>query len=181
MAAATTPGRPDYIRGGGGVRLDPRLVVTVLAAGVAVVVLVVSVSLAAATASANRRADRLRTAGVPVAATVTGCLGIGSGVGMGVEYWSCRASYVVGSRKVSATLAGSRHLLRDGQVVAARAVPGDPGSLTAVAAVPAATAHGSYLPPALLAVGGLALAGVAARAGRRRPAPGGRGPDQAAR
>lgn len=108
-----------------------RVLVTLALVGLAVLTIILTVS----ATHQNSRLDQLRNHGVAVTATVTGCLGVGSGVGMGIEYWQCRASYTLEGQQYQAVLGGSRSHLKNGQLVPAVAVPGKPGLLSTVTAV----------------------------------------------
>lgn len=125
-----SPSGPGFIRAGGGVSLNGRRVATVLAALGLAVLVVVTATVAVSDARANSRIDRLRAHGVPVTVTVTGCLGISSGVGMGIEYWRCGGTYTLASRTYEAIIGGQRALLDKGQRIQAVAVPGDAASLS---------------------------------------------------
>lgn len=156
MSDSTVPASRDYIRGGGGSDTDPRRVLRILVWVLVAVLAGVTVALAVTTAGNGSQADRLRSRGVAVQATVTGCLGIGDGVGMGVEYWQCKGSYSLGGPdSYDAVIGGSRRLLGTGTLVAARVVPGDPASLTLASALPAPASISSYVPA--IVTGGLTL------------------------
>ena len=129
------PGDAAYIRGGGGVEVDARLVVRVVAALGILALVGTAVALTVSAASANSRIDRLRHRGVPVTAVVSGCLAIGSGIGMGIEYWQCRADYTLSGHRYNEVIGGSRTLLDRGQTVQAVAVPGEAASLSTTAFV----------------------------------------------
>jgi hypothetical protein len=96
--------------------------------------LAVTVALTISAVRENSRVDTLRHQGVPVQVTVTGCQGISSGVGMGIEYWQCQGTYSLDGRSYNEVIGGSRALLRAGQIVPAVAVPGQPRLLSATAA-----------------------------------------------
>ena len=156
--AGPTPGDGGYIRGGGGVEIHTRRVVDVVAAG-CVALLVASVVVLSVSAShQNGQLTTLRHHGVPVEVTVTGCLGISSGVGMGIEYWQCRGSYTLGGQSYQEVLRGSRTLLEAGQQIPAVAVPGQPALVTTASAVgKSRSAWTPYVAPALLGVAAIAV------------------------
>jgi hypothetical protein len=145
-------------------------------AGVALVGLVVATIWASvATASNRSRADELRKHGVPVRATVTSCVGISSGIGMGIEYYQCRATYALAGSSFESELHGDRSLLATGRIVDAVAVPGDPGSLSLAGRAPRSSG-GSWTAAVVLGALSLALAlGMVALYRRGRSA--GRGED----
>lgn len=135
----------SYVRGAGGVAVDSRRIIEILAVIVSLILVGVTIYLFVATTSRNADRDRLRRSGVPVQATVTGCSAIGDGVGMGIEYWDCTASFILSGRTYSAVLNGNRVQQQPGQVLNALVVPGDPSSLS-LPGVATRSAHSSYLP-----------------------------------
>src|SRR5579864_9003294 len=140
--ADQTPGGPTYIRAGGGVQMNGRRVAGVLVWLCVLALLGLAVYLAALATRQDSRASLLHRHGVPVDVVVTGCRGISSGVGMGIEYWQCRGSFVLGGRGYDDVLInGSRRLLQPGQHVDGLDVPGRPDLLSTAASVSAA--HGS--------------------------------------
>ena len=129
------PGDATYIRGGGGVDMNPRLLAAVLAwVGVAVLA-AFAAYYAVSGSQRSSNLSELRAKGVPVEATVKGCVAIGSGVGMGIEYWQCNASYTLAGSAFTERLNGSRAFIENGQTIAAVAVPGDPSLLSTAASV----------------------------------------------
>ncbi len=156
-----------FIRAGGGVALGGQRVAAVLGVLCVMALIAVTAAVAVSDARANASTDRLRSHGVPVQVTVTGCLAISSGVGMGIEYWRCRGTYAMGSRTYEEVIGGQRTLLEQGRRIEAIAVPGDPSLL----AVPAALgSRRSYTlaevlggVTAVMILGGLGLALVARR------------------
>jgi hypothetical protein len=170
MPAATTPESGSYIRGGGGVEIDPRRIVRPLAAICILALAGLSIGLAVDAGNQNGRAATLRKHGVPVTVSVTGCLAVSSGIGMGVEYWQCRGDFSLGGHRYNEVIGGSRALLEPGRQVAALAVPGQPASLSTVASV--AEKHSSFTPyvtPVVLgAVAVVWAGGWALRSGPRK-------------
>jgi Protein of unknown function (DUF3592) len=140
---SSTIGSDDagQVRGVSTKAADPGLVLLIVA-GLAVLVLL---GLAAATtvsaANQNSNLDMLRRHGVPVQATVTACEGIGSGIGMGISYYDCRATYTLDGRSYNEIIGGSRSQLPVGQVVSAVAVPGHPSLLSTTSAVQKQPSH----------------------------------------
>lgn len=161
-----------FIRAGGGVVLNGRRIAVVLGALGLAVLIAVTAFVASSAVSANSQIDRLRSQGVPVQMTVTGCLGISSGIGMGIEYWQCRGTYSLGGRTYEEIIGGQRQLLDAGQRIAVVAVPGHP----ALVSIPQALRRRhSYTLAEVLAAVTVAwmLAGVALVArDRRRRRPG---------
>lgn len=178
MQAASEPTgglSSGYIRGGGGVSVDGSTVLRLLAVTLLLGLVTLSVVVAIATSHRHSRLSALRSRGISVPVTVNSCLGISSGVGMSIEYWQCRGSFVVGGQKFERVIGGSRTLLERGQVVTGRVLPGQPSSLYLERSIPPPQQGiGSYT--ASLASGAAAavlaggLAWIEARR-RRRPEP----------
>jgi len=127
-----------------------------------------AVALAVSTTGNNATLSELRHRGVEVRVVITGCVASSSGIGMSVEYWTCRGSYTFGGRRFDEVVRGERALVERGRAMAAVAVPGRPSLLYTPAAlhqVPQgyALAEGLGAAAVVLTVGGIA----AGRAGRR--------------
>jgi hypothetical protein len=151
--AGPLPDENGYIRGGGGVAIQTRRVLGAVAALCVAVLVALIVDLTMAAAHQGAQLSTLRHQGVPVEVTVTGCLAVGSGVGMGIEYWQCRGAYALGGETFNEVIRGSRNLLDAGQQLSALAVPGRPALVSTVSAV--AQRHSAwtrYVAPALLGV-----------------------------
>ena len=119
--------------------------------------------------SGDSRLTLLRDRGVAVQATVTGCTAVSSGIGMGIEYWDCRALYDLGGRRFSAPLGGNRGLLDAGSTVAAVAVPGHPGLLWTAAGVRRGqSSTASYSAAVALGAAGVLVGAARGFAVRRR-------------
>ena len=115
-------------------RVDPDRIVGVVAVAAIVILVVSAIAWTVSAAHQNARLSKLQRHGTPVPATVTGCVGISSGIAMAIEYWECRGSYTLNGARYNEVIRGSRAHLRTGQTVAAIAVPGDPALLSTVAA-----------------------------------------------
>jgi hypothetical protein len=147
----------SYIRGASAVGIDSRRIGWILAVGAVVVLAVSTVLLLISALSSASAASRLRRDGVPVQATVTECTGVSSGIGMGIEFYTCRGSYALSGATFDEPILGSRALLRTGTTVAARVVPRDPATLTLTSAVPSSSGGAAgYTAP--IAVGAVTLA-----------------------
>lgn len=147
-------------------------VAAVLWALCVIVLVAVSVLATVSTANANARAQRLSDHGVPVQMTVTRCLAISSGVGMGIEYWQCRGTYTVGSRTYEEVIGGQRSLLDAGQKIDAVADPDDPSLVSVPGAL--GRRHSYTLAEVMAGITAAVIvagAAVAVVARRRRPAP----------
>ena len=142
-----------HLRGVRVAEADTGRVVRVLVALALVGLAVLTIILTVSAANQNSRIDQLRNHGVAVTATVTSCLGVGSGVGMGIEYWQCRATYTLEGQQYEAVIGGNRAHLQDGQPLPAVAVPGKPSLLSTAGSV-----HGGgsaltpYVTPLVLGV-----------------------------
>ncbi|MDA8045432.1 MAG: hypothetical protein M0Z30_09370 [Actinomycetota bacterium] len=153
----------SYIRGGGGVNVEGARLGAALALAVVIVLAGCTVWQLVSTAAANSASDRLRRSGVPVSITVTGCSGISSGIGMGIEYYQCEGTYRLNGVQVTALIHGSQALIPSGRVVPGRVVPTDSTSLTRTgpgSTPPPQPSVGSYTVTIIL--GGLTLVGGAA-------------------
>jgi hypothetical protein len=190
-ATPATAARPNadgaaQVRGVSTVGADPRFVLRVIASVGVLVLLGVAVATTVSAANHNSNLDTLRHHGVPVRATVTGCEGIGSGIGMGISYYDCRATYTLAGQTYNEILGGSRSQLQPGEVVSAVAVPGRPALLSTASSVEKKSSPwGPYVTPIIvwvvvvLGTPGLLLwwrRGRADASGRR---PGSTGPDAA--
>jgi hypothetical protein len=100
-----------------------------------VALLATTVILAVAGTEQNNRRTELKRQGVPVEATIVGCLGIGSGSGATIYNYSCRASYSLAGRTYEAVIKGTSSVYPVGQRLPAVAVPGHPSLLSTASAV----------------------------------------------
>ena len=157
----------SYIRGAPAATVDSRRVGRVLAYLVVLALAGSAVVMAVLAMSSDSSASRLKRHGVSVEAAVTSCVGISSGIGMGVEYYDCSGRYSLNGQSYVEVIHGSRTDLPIGTVVPALAVPGDPASLSLPGAV-RSSSHGSWV--AAIVLGAAAVAGAAALiAVSRRP------------
>lgn len=151
-------------------------VIRIIVIAVLLALLGIALALTISAARQNSRVEAVRHRGVPVQVTVTGCQGVSSGVGQGIEYWECRGTYSLGGRSYNEVIGGSRVLLENGRTVPAVAVPGQPGLLS-TAAPGAPSFWRSYTAPIVLGV--FVVAGVvtllwwSGRRHRRDPRPAG--------
>ena len=165
------PDSPTYIRAGGGVAVNTRTLAGVLVWLLVAALVGLAAYFAASAAHQDSRLALLREKGVPVVATVTGCTAVSSGVGMGIEYWNCRAGYTLGGRHIAAPLGGNRNRLDAGTTLPAVAVPGHPDLLWAAADVRRVHSSASgYAVAGVLAGAGLLAGGARVFAVRRRRA-----------
>lgn len=167
--AEGSPESSTYIRAGGGVPVNTRTLAGVLVWLFVAGSLGLALYFAVSAAGQDSRLTLLREKGVAVQATVTGCTAVSSGVGMGIEYWNCRASYAVGGHDFTAPLGGNRKLLDAGTVLPAVAVPGHPDLLwTAAGLQRGHSSAAGYTIAGVLAGAGLAAGGARVCVGRRR-------------
>ena len=166
----TSAGSPSYIRAGGGVDIRGSRVAAVAVVICVVVLGALAVSLTVAAVHHNAQIDDLRRSGVAVPVTVTGCVAISSGVGMGTEYWQCRGSYRVASQTYNEVIGGSRQLLSTGERVQGVASSAHPTVVTTAASLRRSPSKWtSFVVPVLLGAAAIALAlGYLAIAGRAR-------------
>jgi hypothetical protein len=167
----TTPEDVEHLRAVRVARVDPGQVIRAI---VVVVIVALAASAAALAISAGRdnaRATRLQQHGVPVVATVSGCSGTSSGIGMAIEYWECRGTYSLGGQQYNEVIRGSRVHLNPGQTVRAVAVPGAPALLsTAAAAAQQHSPWSSYVTAIVLGAVAVGLAVILVVWSRRRRA-----------
>jgi hypothetical protein len=154
MSTTPIPHGPDadnYVRGVRATEVQSGRVLRILAAICLLALVGAEIAVLVTVTNDRSLADKVRRHGVPVTAAVTGCLQISSGIGMGVEYWQCRATYSLDGRSYNEVIRGSRSVLEVRDRVPAVAVPGDPGLLS----TPQSAAHQqslwhTYLTPIIL-------------------------------
>jgi hypothetical protein len=150
---------------GAGVEADrhrvTRIVIAVVMSGLVVLVGV----LYWAGAEKNSQILRLQRDGVPVAVTISGCVGLLGGSGSNAAGYSCRGSFSLSGRRYDEPIPGNQ-LHAPGTVLHAVVVPGDPSLVSPVGAIEAerASAQVFVLPSVLLALWTLALAVLLLRA-----------------
>jgi hypothetical protein len=143
----------SYTRGAPGRAVSARRVAGVLtAAGIAVLMFLVIV-LTVSAVGERSRASRLSRVGVPVTATVTGCVGRASGTGITTVGYTCRGVFTLAGQRHEAVIGGSSKLLSPGAVLAVVADPRHPSVLVSARSV----THGAagwteFIAPALLFV-----------------------------
>ncbi len=114
------------------------------------------VALTISTVYHNDRQAKLQRKGVPVQVTVSGCVGVSSGIGQAIVSYTCRGSYSLDGRTYTEVIGGSSALHHAGDKLDGVALRDDPGSLSTTSAV--ADKKTSYLTPIVL---GLAAVGLA--------------------
>lgn len=82
----------------------------------------------------NAQQSSLAHHGVPVAVTVTSCLGEVAGSGSNISGYACTGTYVVDGKRYSESIPGNA-LLRSGSTIRGVTVLGDPGLLSTPGAV----------------------------------------------
>ena len=147
-----------------------RVGMAALLLGVACLVAIIAV-LFVAGADKNAQIDHLRQQGVPVEATVSGCIGLMGGSGSNQAGYDCKASFALEGRSYSDDLPGSV-LYSPGARLRAVVVPTDPALLSTPRVLAAEQASGRVfvLPTALLAVLG-GIVGALLIKWRRRAGP----------
>jgi hypothetical protein len=120
----------------------------------------------------NNQITALRTTGVPVTVTVSGCLGLLGGSGSNAAGFACRGTYDFRGRRYEEAIPGNVNRAPKSSVRGVIAA-GDPALLSTPAAV--RTEHASwrvFLTPIVLgAVVVVAATGLLVRRSRRPPAP----------
>jgi hypothetical protein len=165
------PGDVDRLRGVRVARVDPARVLGVVAVAAIVILAGSALALTVSAAHQNARLTKIQQHGTPVPVTVTGCVGISSGIAMAIEYWECRGSYSLNGGRYDEVIRGSRAHLRTGQTVTAIAVPGDPALLSTVAGAGQAHSRWSrYIAPIILGALAALLTLALLLWWRRRPA-----------
>jgi hypothetical protein len=154
---------------GAGVDVNVRRVGRVVVALSLVALAVVAVVLLVAGVHKNDQINSLRTHGVPVTVTVSGCLGLLGGSGSNPAGYACRGTFALDGHRYSEDIPGN--VLRPpGTKVQAVAVPGNPPLLSTRHAVATERASASvFIVPAILFVVLVLLAGAVVL--RRRASP----------
>jgi hypothetical protein len=158
---------------GAGVDVNVRRAGRVVVALCFVALAVLAVVLFVAGVHKNDQINSLRTHGVPVTVTVSGCLGLLGGSGSNPAGYACRGTFTLGGHRYSEDIPGN--VLRPpGTKVQAVAVPGNPPLLSTRHAVATERVSDSVfvLPAILLAVLVVLAGAVVLRrraAGRARP------------
>jgi hypothetical protein len=177
--AGTTPG-PDHAAGatggsgeplttlrGAGVQVDIRRAGRVAVILALVTLAAITVVLFVAGAQKNAQIASLHANGVPVEATVAGCLGLMGGSGSNLAGYECSATYSVDGHRYTEGIPGNADHA-PGSILQGVTVPGDPALFSTPGAVASERpSAGVFLVPSLLLVA-LVLAIGAATARRRR-------------
>jgi hypothetical protein len=119
-----------YVRGGTGSSADSRRVARVVVGFVVAVLALLLVVLMVGAAGKDRQDARLKQHGVPVAATVTRCLGLASGTGITVSGYTCWATFAVSGRHYTDVIGGTSQHYARGAIVAAVTDPSRPSVLS---------------------------------------------------
>ena len=154
---------------GAGVDIDVRRASRVVVAVVLVALAALIVVLFTAGVDKNAQITTLRTRGVPVTVTVSGCLGLLGGSGSNAAGYACQGTFTFGGQRYHAAIPGNS-FERPGSTVRAVTDPDDPTLLSTAALV--ATEHASwtvFLLPGGLVILFVLIGGVALRR-RREPA-----------
>jgi hypothetical protein len=175
-AAGAAPDEPVATLRGAGVRADPRCVGRVLGGLCAVAIVVTAGILLVAGAHQNAQIAQLRTHGVPVTVSVTGCVGLMGGSGSNAAGYACRGTFFFDGRRYNEPLPGNT-LYPPGATFRAVTVPGDPALVSTPGAVARERASNRvFIVPVLLLVAPAVLvAAVTAARRRARIAPSRRG------
>jgi hypothetical protein len=161
--------RVGALRGAGvagvNVRRVGRIVVGIAVVGLAVLVVVLFV----AGARKNDQIAELRSHGVPVEMTVSGCIGLLGGSGSNPVGYSCHGTFTIGGHRYDDRIPGNT-LYGPGDTLAGITVASDPALFTTPATLRTQhVSNGVYVVPAVLAVIlVLAVAGLIVLGRRRR-------------
>jgi hypothetical protein len=150
LAITATSLEPISTLRGAGVEVDACRAGRV-AAGVCLAALAVSViALFAAGVHKNAQITGLRTHGVQVQVTVTGCMGLLGGSGSNAAGYTCRGTYTMDSVRYDEVIPGDT-LRPPGMTLRGVTVPGDPSLLSTIRIVDAEHASWSvFVLPAIL-------------------------------
>ena len=132
--AASPSERPVTVLRGAEVNVDPRRAGAMLIGLFLVVLTVVATVLLVAGIRKNDQAATLHDQGVPVAVTVSGCMGLLGGSGSNGAGYACRGTYTFEGHHYEQAIPGSS-LLRTGTTIQGVVVPGDPELLSTPAMV----------------------------------------------
>jgi hypothetical protein len=169
LSREVTPGS-DYIRGAGGIAIDARRLVAILVGIGLLTLATLVVVLGVAAAGDSARTSRLRDHGVPVVASVTGCVALASGTGITASGFRCTATFTIGGTAHSAVLRGSNALYAVGMAVPAVVLPGQPASLTRAGSLRSDQTWRPFVTPAVILVVLVALVSWVLARRSRRPA-----------
>jgi hypothetical protein len=164
---APTDARVGMLRGAG-VSADAhwvgRIVAGILVVGLAVVVVVLLV----AGVRKNDQIATLRTHGMPIQMTVSGCMGLLGGSGSNPVGYSCHGTFIIGGHHYDDQIPGNT-LYGPGDTLAGITVASDPRLFTTPAALRSLRASGRvYVVPAILTVVLVSVVAGLAVLGRRR-------------
>jgi hypothetical protein len=174
------PGGPLSALRGAGVSVDARRVGRVAIALCLATMAVVAVILFVAGADKNAQINELRTQGVTIKITVTGCMGLLGGSGSNAAGYACRGTYTFRGHRYDEAIPGNVDLIPRSTlpVVIARSEPGLVSTVQAVREEH--TSWRVFIAPAVLAL--LDIVAIALLLVKRRRSPGagrrsGLGPD----
>lgn len=144
--------------------VDARLVARVIVGVGLMALAAVAVVLFLTGAQKNAQISDLRQHGVPVEATVSGCLGLMGGSGSNLAGYSCRGTFTITGHRYDEAIPGNT-LYPPGTRLRVMTVPGDPALLDTVGAV--RSEHPSFgvfvIPTTMVAILGLTLGALVLR------------------
>ena len=147
-----TSGAPLTTLRGAGVDIDVRKTGRIVVALCLVALAVVAVVLLVAGIHKNAQINRLRSDGVPVTVTVSGCLGLLGGSGSNPAGYACQGTFTLDGHRYSESIPGNT-LRPPGTKVRAVAVSGSPPLLSTAHAVATDRASASvFVVPIILFV-----------------------------
>jgi hypothetical protein len=166
------PDAPLTVLRGARVEIDPRRARRLVIGASLVVLTAVAVVLLVAGLNKNSQATSLQQHGVPVAVTVSGCVGLLGGSGSNAAGYACHGTYTFNGRRFHEDIPGTT-LLPPGTVVRGVIVPTNPALLSTPRAVAEQRASWRvFIAPAILfAIVLIVLAVVVVTSRRARAAP----------
>jgi hypothetical protein len=143
--------RVTALRGPAAVSVGRTFWLTAGAVGLLVFAVAIVVSVLSAS-NDNARIERMKTHGIPVSVTVTGCAGNLGGSGSNGAGYTCRGTYAIGRTTYHELIGSMATFAAAGTVVRGVVDPSHEGTVVLASAVASSRASsGAYLRPALLA------------------------------
>jgi hypothetical protein len=160
--------RVASLRGAEAVSLGRRFWLIAAAAGLVIFAVAIAISFAA-TINEHDRIDRMKTHGIPVTVTITGCEGNLGGSGSNVASYTCRGTYAINGAKFDELIASMTTFTAKGTKIRALADPSQHSSVALASAIK--STHSSptaFIVLALLTLLLLVLVALVTRAARRQ-------------
>ena len=167
---SSQPEPSGYIRGGGGIAVDSRLILRILVVLTFLTLIGTTIGLAVNVADSQSQANALRDHGVRLDSSVSQCTAITSGIGMGTTYYDCTVTFTLDNRSYTERLRGSTNAIAPGTSLPVVVDAAHPSNVELANAVP--HEHYTYGAPVIVGSGTVVLAvalvtGLAVRRRRR--------------